>query len=254
MSGMTAADRAGLIKVLHGRARLAKSEVIEREKTLQVEIEEQLTAEFNLRDEVRSEVRQMAEEALRKVNEEIRQQAALMGYGSRYVPQAALPYHYSYDTSSDEEKQKRRKLAATRLAAMRAAANKAIDAEALRAEEALIIGGLESDEARAMAHSLPAAEQLMPPLSLADLGVKTWQPARDAAKELLAIPSGADRRRKIIIRAIAQNPGASDRKIAQITGLDHKTVAKYRAEEVLAISGKAAEQSGEIPTDDGGQK
>jgi hypothetical protein len=90
----------------------------------------------------------------------------------------------------------------------------------------------------------------MPPLSLGDLGVKTWQPAADAARELLEAPTGTDRRRKLIARAIEQNPGASDRRIAQVTGFDHKTVAKYRAEEVLAISGEAEHPAGEIPGDE----
>lgn len=40
----------------------------------------------------------------------------------------------------------------------------------------------------------------------------------------------ANRRRRRILRAIDANPGASDRKIAEIAGVDHKTVAAHRRE------------------------
>src|SRR5262249_1031893 len=157
--------------------------------------------------------------------------AVLLGYDARYAPQADLPYTWRYDRRTPDAKDEARKLADKRLQAMRASAAKEIEARALAAEERLITSGLDSDEARELVGSLPTTEPLMPSISLADLGVTTWQAARDAAKELLAIPDGAGRRRNLILRAIAQNPGASDRKIAEITGFDHKTVARYRAGE-----------------------
>jgi hypothetical protein len=244
---MSAADRRSLIGIAKGRAKLAKAAVVEREKILLNEIEESLTAEFRLREEVQADVIQMAKEAVAKLNEEIRGQARLLGADPRWAPQVNLPMYGLYDGRDDKAKEPARKLAATRLAALRAVANKAIDEGALNIEESLIVGGLESDEARALVESMPTAEALMPAISLADLGVKTWQPSRDAAKELLSASTGADRRRKLVARAITQNPGASDRRIAQITGLDHKTVAKYRAEEFHAIGGEAAPDGGEVP-------
>jgi hypothetical protein len=248
MTGMTQADRAALIHIAKARARLAKAAVVEREKILLNEIEEHMTAEFRLRDEVHADVVAMAEEALAKVNEQIRNQARLMGYDARNVPQAGLPYSSPYDRRSDQDKDEARKRADTRLAALHAAAYKAIEEATLHIEESIIVGGLESAEAKALVDTLPPAEQLMPPLSLADLGVRTWQPSRDAAKELLAAPTGANRRRTLIMRAIAANPQASDREIGRIAGFDHKTVAKYRTEEIQAIGGESGRPAGEIPT------
>jgi hypothetical protein len=247
--GMTAKDRNALIRIVRSRTRLAKTATTEREKILRVEIEEQLQAEFRLRDEVRAEVVQMAEEALRKVNEEIRQQAVLLGYDVSLVPQASLPYRTSYEYRTPEAVTAARKRADTRLAALRAAAVKGIEERSLAVEESLIVGGLESDEAKALVESMPTAEKLMPALSLADLGVKTWQPSRAAAKELLAIPSGADRRRKLVARAIAADPDASNRQLAAATGFDAKTVAKYRAE-LDAGSRELAAGTGEFPAAD----
>ncbi len=249
MTGMSRGDQQALIRIIRARAKQAKNAAAEREAILRNEIEESLSVEFRLRDEVQADVIRMAEEALAKVNEQIRQSARLMGFNDRHVPQASLPYVTRYDRRGPDEVVEARRLADSRLTALRANANRVIEERALGIEESLIVGGLESQEARALVESMPRTDELMPPLSLDDLGVGTWQPARDAAKELLTAPTGADRRRKLVRRAIAQNPGASDRKIAQITGFDHKTVARYRNEEVPAIGGEAAQDNGEIPTD-----
>jgi hypothetical protein len=249
VSDMTAGDRNKLIQIAKGRARLAKAALAEREKIHLNEIEDHLTAEFRLREEVEADVLRLAEEAVAKVNEQIRNQARLMGYDGDNVPQVQMPYRGRYDRRAEELKAEARKRAGVRLAALRAAAVKAIDEAALNIEENLIVGGLESSEARELVGTLPTAEQLMPPLSLRDLGIRTWQPSRDAAKELLAAPTGADRRRTLIARAIAANPGASDRRISQLTGFDHKTVAKYRAEEIQAIGAELPAPDGEIPAD-----
>jgi hypothetical protein len=84
-------------------------------------------------------------------------------------------------------------------------------------------------------------EQLMPNLSLEDLGVKRWQPPEDIAAQLTTPMTPAQRRKRQILRAIEANPGASDRKIAEIASCDHKTVATYRRErgEFPAIGGES---------------
>ena len=87
---------------------------------------------------------------------------------------------------------------------------------------------------------MPTVEQLMPPLSLEDIGVIRWQPPEDAAAQLTTPLTPADRRRRRVLRAIEADPGASDRKIAAIAGCDHKTVARCRRErwELPAIGGE----------------
>ena len=75
---------------------------------------------------------------------------------------------------------------------------------------------------------MPTVADLMPALSLEDLGVKHWQPPEDIAAQLTTPMTPAQRRKRQILRAIEANPGASDRTIAQIAGCDHKTVATHR--------------------------
>ena len=110
------------------------------------------------------------------------------------------------------------KLAGTRLAALTKIAKTAIQAAALETETQLLLGGLESSEARQFLAAMPTVEQLMPPLSLDDLGVTRWQPPEDAAAQLTTPMSATDRRRRQIRRAIQANPHASDREIAEIVG------------------------------------
>jgi hypothetical protein len=133
------------------------------------------------------------------------------------------------------------KLAETRLAALTKTAKTAIQGSVLVVETELVTGGLESSEARAVLASMPTVEQLMPPLSLEDLGVVRWQPPEDAATQLTTPLSATDRRRRQIRRVIEANPDLSDRKIAEIANCDHKTVAAYRRDrgEIPAIGGQS---------------
>jgi hypothetical protein len=117
-----------------------------------------------------------------------------------------------------------------------------IDGKLLETETALITGGLESGEARAFLEAMPTAEQLMPAIGLDDLGVVHWQPPEDAAGVLLTPSTTADRRRRRILRAVEANPGASDRKVAEIAGCDHKTVAADRR-----TAGESPERLGNSP-------
>ena len=88
---------------------------------------------------------------------------------------------------------------------------------------------------------MPTVADLMPALSLQDLGVTRWQPPEDIAAQLTTPMTPAQRRQRQIRRAIEANPGASDRKIAEIAHCDHKTVAAHRREggEFPAIGGES---------------
>jgi hypothetical protein len=136
-----------------------------------------------------------------------------------------------------------KELAATRLAALTKEAKTRIHAAALAAEEQLVLSGLQSGEAKTVFEALPSVEDLMPALQLEDLGVTRWQPPADAAAQLTTPLTTAERRHRIVARAIEANPGASDRAIAKLAGVDHKTVAAHRNRGELPAAG------GEFPTD-----
>jgi hypothetical protein len=70
------------------------------------------------------------------------------------------------------------KLAEARLAALTQTAKNAIRAATLGIEEQLILGGLESSEAKAVFGAMPTVEALMPSLSIEDLGGEALAAAR----------------------------------------------------------------------------
>jgi hypothetical protein len=241
---MTKADRDQLIRLVKARARQAKAEAETREKVLLAELEDQITAEYSRRDELWAEAEAIAEEAAAKANDLIVAACADLGIPASQAPRLELGWRRRSSSLSDPSRRAElRKLAQTRLAALTRTAKTMIDGKALEAETALLVGGLETDEARELAAAMPTAEQLMPALGLDDLGVKGWQPPQDAAGRLLTPSTPADRKRRRILRAIETNPDASDRKIAEIADCDHKTVAAYRRER-----GELPASAGEFPT------
>jgi hypothetical protein len=245
------ADRDDLARVARMRVKLGKTKAKEREKVLLAEAEDLLSAEYDARDDMWAEATKLAQQACAAANERIQQQCAVLGIPARFAPQLDLRWYGRWETGSKDRRAELRKLATTRLAALTAAAVSALDEWLVDTETALIADGLESDEARTCLERMPTAERLMPPLSLSDLGVKRWQPPEGAAAELLTPSTPAARRRQRIARTIAANPAASDRKIAELVGVDHKTVAAHRRANGGEPAGElptAAAEAGEFPT------
>jgi hypothetical protein len=242
--GMSRAERGDLREVARLRARQAKQEAVTREKVLVADAEDLLAAEFSVQDEMWVEAVRIAKEAEQKANEVIVARCAEMGIPAKYAP-SLHSYWMSRSAPFSDPKRRAelRKRAQTQLTALTATAKTEIDAWLLDTETKLITGGLESGEARAFVETMPTVEQIMPALSLDDLGVKHWQPPAGAAAALLTPSTPADRKRKAIRQAIEANPGASDRAIAQLAGVDHKTVGKLRA-----VAGESPVTVGKIPS------
>ena len=251
---MTKTDRDRLIALVKARARQAKLEIETRESILLAEVEDQLTVEFSKRDELWAEAVTIAEEAARKANEQIVARCADLGVPASQAPTLATGWNARSRSFEDPKRRAElRKLAQTKLAALTRQAKTAVDARALAAETALLVGGLETDEARALVGAMPTAEDLIPALGLRDIGVSGWQPPEDAAGQLLTPLTPADRKRRRVLRAIEANPAASDRRIAELAGCDHKTVSAYRRErgELPGPGGAPVGNSPLAPTSDG---
>jgi hypothetical protein len=239
-------------------AKLGKTKAKERERVLLAEAEDLMAAEFDARDDLWAGATKIAEQACAAANEQIQQECLKLGIPARFAPGLILAWRSRGETTDPKRRGELRKLAQARLAALTASAVSALDEWLVHTETELIAGGLETDEARAFLQRMPTAEQLMPAISLQDLGVRPWQPPEGAAAELLTPSTPAARRRQKIRQAIAASPGASDRRIAEIAGCDHKTVAAYRrnagesAGELPGAVADSGEPAGEIPTTDGG--
>jgi hypothetical protein len=242
---MTKTERDQLTRLARLRAKQAEREAEAREKVLLAEVQEQLTAEFDAHDALWRDAVVVAEEAAAKANTQIRVACADLGIPPAEAPQLELGWRARGPSYSDKSRRAElRKLAESRLTALTKTAKAAINDRVLEVETELIAGNLKSSEAREFLAKMPTAETLMPPLQLEDLGVVRWQPPEDAAAQLTTPLTPADRRRRRIRRAIEANPGVSDRKIAEIAGVDHKTVTAHRER------GEIPSISGEFPTAD----
>ena len=253
---MNRADRDDLIRLARSRARLAKLKASEREKVLLSEVEDLLAAEFEARDQIWADAVAIAEDAAAKANDVIAARCADLGIPAEYAPKLILHWaaRNPETAGTPARRAELRRLALARLSALVASAKTQIDEQLLEVETALIAGGLASDDAREFLAAMPTAEMLMPPLTLDDLGLTTWQPPEGAAAALLTPRTPADRRRRRILRAIEANPAASDREIGRTLGVDHKTVGVYRrktAGELPAPPGEIPDESGEISEDAG---
>jgi hypothetical protein len=247
---MTRAERDQLSKLARMRAKQAEREAEAREKILLAEVQDQLTAEFDAHDALWAQAVVIAEEAAAKANAHIAAVCSDLGIPPKEAPRIGLTWQSRGPSYTDKERRAElRKLAATRLTALTKTAKAAIGDRLLEVETELIAGELQSGEAKAFLEAMPAVEQLMPALSIEDLGVVRWQPPEDAAAQLTTprSPARPEKRHRRILRAIEANPGASDRKVAELAGVDHKTVAAHRAR-----AGESLAIRGEFPTDDDG--
>jgi hypothetical protein len=253
MTDMTKADRDALIRIAKGRAKQARTNAKTREKILVTEVLEQAMAEYDARDKLWDEAVRIAEEYVVKANAQIQARCVDLGIPPKDAPKVQVGWvSRSERFSNPNRRAELLKLAEKRAATLTAMTIAAVDQSVLDIEERLIVGGMDSDEARASVESMPSPEELMPPLSLRDIGVKQWQPDEDAAAKLSTPRSTADWRERQILRAIEANPGASDRAIGQIVGCDHKTVAKHRRErgEIPAIGGESPTSESDAELDE----
>lgn len=244
MTDMTKADRDQLVRLAKNRAKQAEADVDARMAVLYTEVIDQMTAEYEVQDALWADAVIVAEEATAKANDQIRRKCAELGIPAGQAPQLHSMWSpRGRQFSNRERRAELEKLAKARLAALAKEAKVRINNAALQVEEQLILGGFESDAARAAFELLPSAEELMPRLSLQELGVTRWQPPEDIAGQLTTPMTTSGRLRRRVKRAIEANPDESDIDIARIAGIDVKTVAAFRREEVLAITRKSHTQS-----------
>jgi hypothetical protein len=128
-------------------------------------------------------------------------------------------------------------------------------------ETELIRDGLETADAIRFVEAMPTVDQLLPPVTVGEpesgrhsdqrdsdeyrSRYDSWTPPQDGAGALLTPSSATNReqKRQALAQALAANPEASDRAIARIAGVDHKTVAAARPQ-----AGEVPTEAGEIPT------
>jgi hypothetical protein len=169
MGGMTRRDRDDLAKVARLRAKVAKDGVAQREAELRADVEEQLSARYKASDAAWSEITKQAKEAVDLADQEIARICRERGVPEEFRPYLSLGWYNRGENAEASRRAELRKLAQTRIAAAGRQAKTAIEAKTAEVLTQLIAGGLESSEARVFLESIPTAQQLMPPVTIAEL-------------------------------------------------------------------------------------
>lgn len=247
VSPMSRADRANLERLARKRAKLATAQLGERVKTLKSEVEDQLSAIYEFSDELWADVTATAQAAVHQADAQVAEACRRAGIPDDFRPSLTLAWHGRGRNAAVARRAELRKLAHARIDEGAVTAKVTIESALLEVETELISGGLESGEAAAFIRAMPTAAQLLAPVDVGELeslpegARRHWEPAPAVVSQLLTPSTAATReaKRRSVVAALAADPGASNRRLALVAGVDHKTVGKLRAE------------GGDFPTDVG---
>lgn len=256
---MTQRDRASLERLVRKRGKLAQANVAERVQILQADVEGQLAAKYKIDDELWADVNRQAVAEVAKADRQVAAICRRLGIPEHLRPELLPPMWSSRGENAQASRRAElRKLAYKRIDAAAASAKVAIESSVVAVETELIVGGLDTGEARQFVESMPTPEQLMPTVQVGELApgehddednplrrYHRWEPPQEAAGELLTPSTASNReeKRQAIAAALAAGPDVPILQIANRLGVDPKTVRKVRAE-----GGEIPRESGEIPS------
>ena len=164
---MTKGEREGLAKLCRNRERVAKNDVLAHAAKLRADFEKQMAACYSFdQDPVWKEAHALTEVATEKANEAISEQCRKLGIPPEFAPSIHTNWYYRGENAVATRRAELRKVAYARIDALAKDAKRKIERSSLEIQTKLLASGLESVEAKAFLESMPAPEQLMPPLTL----------------------------------------------------------------------------------------
>jgi len=170
----TKSELAELTRLVRLRERVAKSQASARAAELLAEFEAQVATDYHLNDEqIWEEAYAVVEAAVKEGNARVLERCRELGIQDRFAPSMGSGWSRRGEHASKERVAELRKVAKSRIDALEKAARLEIERRSVEAQTVLIAGGLESDEARAFLESLPTADELMPPLTVAEIEAVT---------------------------------------------------------------------------------
>jgi hypothetical protein len=169
MTDMTRRDRDDLQKVVRLRTKLAKDGIAVREAELLAMVEDELSMCFRFDQDVIADITRQAKDAITEADAALAQRCRELGVREEFRPQLSLSWYGRGENAIGQRRTELRKLAQTRIAAAGKAAKGTIDAQSSQIVTDLIVGGLESTEARAYIETIPTAAELMPTFDVAAL-------------------------------------------------------------------------------------
>lgn len=166
---MTKKEREALVKLIRQRERLAKTTATERSKTLMADFEQQADRIYSYdEDAVWKKVVETANEEVNKAAEKIADRCRELGIPQTFAPTFRFIWQQQR-AAIGYEREKMRQVAKRRIEQIEASARTAIERASVAAQEALLIGGLDTDAAKYFLESMPSVDEMMPQINMADL-------------------------------------------------------------------------------------
>jgi len=167
--GMSQRERTDLAALVRRREKVAKTAALQRKAELLADVEEQLAATYKRNAEHWAEVTAAADQAVADADAEIARRCQALGIPEAFRPSLHLGWYNRGESADAQRRAELRRVAVTRLDAMEKAARAEIERRSVNVQTQLLAGGLESAAAQAFLETMPTADQLMPPLALAEL-------------------------------------------------------------------------------------
>jgi hypothetical protein len=167
---MTKADRDSLLGLCRMRARVAKADATAVAAKRRAEFAAQLAAIYHWdNDNVWREVHRLAEAEVERAREKIQARSKELGIPKRFAPDLDLRWYGRGENASRERRAELTRVADRKIEQLEKEAKLAIERASVEIQTKLVAHGLESAEAKAFLDSMPAAEQLMPALSVQEI-------------------------------------------------------------------------------------
>jgi hypothetical protein len=166
---MTEKERRELTKLTQKRERLAKVGVAEQAARVLAEFEAELAATYSLNDPAWKEATAAAAKAVEEAQAAVAAAWKDMGRRAEFAPRFRLDWWDRGENGVKKRRDELRRVAERKVKAMERQAKVSIEAESLRIQERLALGGFETDEAREFLAAMPTPEALMPVLSVREI-------------------------------------------------------------------------------------
>jgi hypothetical protein len=166
---MTKAERETLIQICRMRAKVAKADAASRSATLRADCEAQLAAIYHWdNDDVWRQAMTAANEAVEAAQRQIAERSRELGIPAAFQPQINQSWYSRGANASAKRRAELRQVAHTRIDDLEKQAKLTIDRQSVETQTRLLAEGT-SEDAQRWLESMPTAEQLMPPISMAEI-------------------------------------------------------------------------------------
>jgi hypothetical protein len=167
---MTKADRDSLLQLCRMRARVAKADATAVAAKRRAEFAAQLAAIYHWdNDDTWREAHRIAEEAVKRAQQEIEARSLEMGIPKSFAPSVVMRWYGRGENATSQRRTELIRVAHSKIEQLEKEAKHAIERASVEIQTRLVADGLESVEAKAFLDSMPTAEQLMPVLSVEEI-------------------------------------------------------------------------------------